>query len=402
MNDLRAAVLPRKFAFIERKQAFLKLALRGMLLELLTFGFYRFWMTTDIRRHLWSHTAIDGDALEYTGTGRELLFGFLFAVAILGPFYFLYFLLGVEAERQQSFASAPLVVLFYLFAQFANFRARRYRLTRTVWRGVRFSMRGWGLSYVWRAALWELAVIVTLGLAYPWRAAALERIKMRATSYGDLAGDFVGTGAQFFGRAGGMWMTSFILVAANVMAFALASPRFGSWYLAKSLLPILLFVSVIALPLIFAAFKAEEWRWWAQGLRLGETRLSSNLTTPSYIGLLAKFFGVAVFVGFAGLLGVGIIVVLTIYNAAPPGADSKAMALAFKSISLAQLAPIIAGYLATLFCFGLVQRYFLQFRLWGLIVASLQAHRLATAEARRVEIPSALGEGLADGLDFGF
>jgi hypothetical protein len=35
------------------------------LLELITFGFYRFWLTTDIRRHLWSHTEIDGSGWPY-------------------------------------------------------------------------------------------------------------------------------------------------------------------------------------------------------------------------------------------------------------------------------------------------------------------------------------------------
>ena len=41
--------------------AFRRLVVRGALLELVTFGFYRFWLTTDIRRHLWTHTEIDGD-----------------------------------------------------------------------------------------------------------------------------------------------------------------------------------------------------------------------------------------------------------------------------------------------------------------------------------------------------
>ena len=65
---------------------------RGAALELVTAGFYRFWLATDIRRHLWSNTLIDGDAAEYTGRGKELLIGFLFALAILVPIYLVYFL----------------------------------------------------------------------------------------------------------------------------------------------------------------------------------------------------------------------------------------------------------------------------------------------------------------------
>ena len=125
---------------------------RGAGLELVTVGFYRFWLATDIRRHLWSNTAIDGDAPEYTGRGKELLIGFLFALAILVPIYLAYFLVGLEAERFKAFASFPLFLFFYLFGQFAIYRARRYRLTRTVWRGVRFWMDGSGWAYAARAA----------------------------------------------------------------------------------------------------------------------------------------------------------------------------------------------------------------------------------------------------------
>ena len=66
-------------------RAFLRLVFKGAILALVTLGFYRFWFITDIRRMLWSATSVDGDAFEYTGRGKELLIGFLFAVAILAP-----------------------------------------------------------------------------------------------------------------------------------------------------------------------------------------------------------------------------------------------------------------------------------------------------------------------------
>ena len=108
---------------------FRRLVMRGGFLEFVTVGFYRFWLATDLRRHLWANTSVDGDAVEYTGTAKELLVGFLIALAILAPLYVGYFLLGLEAETWQAFASTPLVVLLYLFGQFAIYRARRYRLT---------------------------------------------------------------------------------------------------------------------------------------------------------------------------------------------------------------------------------------------------------------------------------
>src|ERR1700741_216022 len=156
---------PVPVAFSGDRGAFFRLAAGGAALELVTVGFYRFWLATDIRRHMWSHTTVDGDAAEYTGRGKELLIGFLFALAILVPIYLAYFLVTIEAESWRAFASIPLVLGFYAFGQFALYRARRYRLTRTVWRGVRFWMGGSGLSYAWRAGLWGLLVMFSFGIA---------------------------------------------------------------------------------------------------------------------------------------------------------------------------------------------------------------------------------------------
>ena len=71
---------PMPVSFSGDRGEFFGLVTRGAALELITVGFYRFWLATDIRRHLWSNTHIDGDAAEYTGRGKELLIGFLIAL----------------------------------------------------------------------------------------------------------------------------------------------------------------------------------------------------------------------------------------------------------------------------------------------------------------------------------
>ena len=61
-----------RIEFTGSRPEFVGLVMRGSFFELLTLGFYRFWLATDMRRHLWSNTSVDGDALEYTGTAKEL------------------------------------------------------------------------------------------------------------------------------------------------------------------------------------------------------------------------------------------------------------------------------------------------------------------------------------------
>ncbi|WP_349628795.1 DUF898 family protein [Bradyrhizobium sp. AUGA SZCCT0177] len=361
---------PMPVGFSGKRDEFFHLVKRGAGLELVTLGFYRFWLTTDIRRHLWSNTQIDGDGAEYTGRGRELLIGFLVALAILVPIYLAYFLAGLEAEHYKAFASIPLVAFFYLFGQFAIFRARRYRLTRTVWRGVRFWMSGSGWIYALQASLWGLLSMVTFGLSLPWRTAALERYKMRHSYYGDLQGKFEGSGWEFFKRGWWLWLLA-------PMAFLM--PLFA--------------------PFIYGAFKAVEWRWWLSGIRIGGVRLESELPRSRLIGLYWKVVGWIVLLGF----------VFTVYLAAAAALVASMNGEGFgeffksqessQSILLLVLAGI--GYLVFALALNVVIRVYLMRDLWVRVLESINIHGIEAAAnvSARGELANALGEGFADGLD---
>jgi uncharacterized membrane protein YjgN (DUF898 family) len=363
---------PMPVAFSGSRSEFFHLVKRGAALELVTLGFYRFWLLTDIRRHLWSNTLVDGDAAEYTGRGRELLIGFLVALAILVPIYLGYFLIGLEAEHYQAFASIPLVAFFYLFGQFAIFRARRYRLTRTVWRGVRFWMSGSGWIYALRASLWGLLTAVTLGLALPWRTAALERYKMRHSYYGDLQGSFEGRGWEFFKR--GWWL----------------------WLLA----PVAMVVYPLA-PFIYGAFKAVEWRWWLSGIRFGGVRIESSLPRSALIGLYWKVIGWIVVLGLVFSAYLGLAAALVASMSGEPFAEFFTSQEFAKSIPLLVLAGL--GYLVFALAMNVVLRVYLMRDLWVRVLGSVNISGLEAAAdvAARGEMANALGEGFADGLDVG-
>ena len=357
---------PLPVSFTGNRNEFLRLVARGAGLELVTVGFYRFWLVTDVRRHLWSNTLIDGDAAEYTGRAKELLIGFLIALAILVPIYLAYFLIGVEAERLQGFASFPLIAAFYVFGQFAIYRARRYRLTRTVWRGVRFWMDGSGWAYAARATLWGLFAIVTLGTALPWRQAALERYKMQHSWYGDLQGSFEGRGWEFFKRVWWLWP----LTPIAIILFPLA-------------------------PFLYAYYKAVEWRWWISGIRFGGVRLQSTLRSDALFDLYWKVIGWSMLLSTA--FGIFIAVFAgAIHAISGPSATPNALAT---SIPLAIVTVI--GYLALALGFSVVSRLYLSRDLWVRVLASTDVHGIEAAAnvSARGDLASALGEGIADGLD---
>jgi uncharacterized membrane protein YjgN (DUF898 family) len=372
---------------------FFRLVRNGTMLELITFGFYRFWLATDIRRHLWSHISFDGDAPEYTGRGRELLIGFLFALAILGPIYLAYFLVGIEAERTKAFASFPLVLFFYLFGQFAIYRARRYRLTRTVWRGVRFWMDGSGWAYAMRAAGWTLLAVLTLGAVLPWREAALERYKMRHCYYGDLQGSFEGRGSELFKRGWKLWLIAILPFIVGVAApFAKAA---GLPPGAGSIIGLVSLVWLLALPFIYGSFKAIEWRWWISGIRFGEVSFESDMSGHALYGLYWKVIGwfLLIFLLFAGYVSACVGLIVGFGNAANIAAHMQG--------NIAMMAAIVVGYLAFILAMNVVLRVYLLRDVWARAAASTTVFQLEAAAnvTAKGELANALGEGFANGLD---
>jgi uncharacterized membrane protein YjgN (DUF898 family) len=383
---------PAPVSFTGRNCDFRRLVVRGAVLELVTFGFYRFWLTTDTRRHLWSHTEIAGDALEYTGRGRELLFGFLIALAVLGPIFLVYFLIGLEAERIKAFASLPLYLFLFAFGQFAAYRARRYRLTRTVWRGVRFWMTGSGWSYAWRSMLWGLLLVPSIGLAYPWRTAALERFKLRHTLYGNLPGRLDATGGQLFGRIWWIWLLGllpFLLFAGGLVANLFASHPPAAAIVAMLLGTALL----IALPFLHAIRRAREWAWWAGGIRFGSVTVTCDLRSGSLIGVYWALIGFSalVFFAFAAVAG-GLTAVLV---AGP---------VSVGQVPIWGMAAYAVSYLLLGVALGVLARIYTLQRVWQRVVRACAVINIEGAAdvTAAGELVSGFGEGLADGLDFGF
>ena len=386
-------------AFSGQRGEFRRLVTRGALLELVTVGFYRFWLATDIRRHLWSHTSVDGDAFEYTGRARELLIGFLFALAILVPIYLAYFLVGLEAERFKAFASFPLVAFFYVFGQFAIYRARRYRLTRTVWRGVRFWMTGSGWAYAARAALWALLMPLTLGLILPWREAALERYKMRHSHFGDLQGSFEGRGWEFFKRGFWIWLTAVVALLVLVLAVPLGKLLPALLPMAKVMAFVAALVLLIGAPFLYGAFRAVEWRWWISGIRFGDVALESALPRNALSGLYWKV------IGWYLLIAVLFGAYLSLCAALAANLAQTSMTTMFVSGHLQGSIPVLVamgiGYLGFILAVNVVMRVYLLRDLWAKLIDSTTVHGLEAAAnvAARGDLASAVGEGLADGLD---
>jgi uncharacterized membrane protein YjgN (DUF898 family) len=405
---------PSSVRFLGEEKEFWRLLTRGAGLLLITLGIYRFWLATDVRRHLWNNTEVAGDMLEYIGTARELLIGFLIAIALLVPIYAVFYAGALAPGVVAQAASVMAFAVLALLSQFAVYRARRYRLTRTVYRGIRFHQTGSAWRYAICAIFWWGLIGLTLGLAYPWAQASLERFKVRNTFYGNLQGQFVGSGTRLFFRGIVFWllivgplMLGLIVAVGAVDWNALGEAfRRGSREAfrgaeaagaasAAAFATLAISWSVLAIAVLYPAFQAMVLRWWISGLRFGELTVTSHLRTAAVYGLYWRFVWISLVFGIVFMIvaGIGAGVVYLIGSTGTSSASRE----------LAQTFILIGIYVIAALGYSVIYQATVKLRLWKNGFESVELDNievLATVKAAGAS-GSAVGEGFADALNVG-
>jgi uncharacterized membrane protein YjgN (DUF898 family) len=166
------------------------LTLKNMLLSMCTFGIYSFWGKINIQKFLNRGTYFGEEALDFHGTGKEKFIGFLKGMGIITVLViiasvataFLGKLIGAIA------AQVILMIIVYgailLITPMIIVGKRRYFLSRSSWRGVRFIFNGrWkkmGLILLKGA----LVSILTLGIYIPWFIHDIREFMINNSGYG--------------------------------------------------------------------------------------------------------------------------------------------------------------------------------------------------------------------------
>lgn len=271
-----------------RLGAVIRLSVVNALLNIVTLALWRFWGKTRVRAYLWGHTTIWGEPLEYVGRGGELFIGFLLAMLVV----FTPYMILVSVAQFMLVAENPWGALLFALAQFALFfligvglyRARRYLMTRTIWRGLRAGQDGSALTY----ALLILGHIVlmglTLGWSAPWMSMKIERYQLNHTRFGDTGFQCTATSASLYKRYALVWF-SFIPVIASMGLLGLLmdypdpdAMEPGEFFAKLALVYVWLFGSILlftALPL--AAYNAAYWRQIAAHTRFDGIGFSFDL-----------------------------------------------------------------------------------------------------------------------------
>ena len=218
----------------------------NVLFTLLTLGIFYFWGKARVRAYLFSQSELERDRFAYHGTGKELLIGFVKGVVVFGvPVVALSILPQVYGAPAVvvTVLSWLLSLVGLLLVPVAMVGSRRYRLSRTSWRGIRFSFRGPVGEFVGIFVAGTILTSLTLGIYYPVFVTRRQAFMVSHAYFGSRKFDFDGHGRALIG--------SFLLMA-------------------------LLFLPTLGLSWFW--FSARRNRFFTEHTRFGATRFRSTVT----------------------------------------------------------------------------------------------------------------------------
>lgn len=286
---------------------------KNLLLQIITFGIYRFWATTNTRRYVWSRMRFQGERFDYTGTGGELFKGFLLAIAIVfgsfvgaGILSLILNLLTHSAFLSMLPMLAVYVVILIVGAG-AYFSAQRYRLSRTQWCGIRGGMTGSSFKYGVYVLLYGLLCVVTLMQMVPWVSMRLAERRINASSFGTLPFQFKGHAGKLYGAFVATFVGVVVLFAVLVAIFskslmAMALHSHGSKAANAAVFgaigSVLLFyvLFIVGALLIQCFYIALVARHVTGNTTLGaQLRFGSNITATRLLGMMLSNLAIIVF-----------------------------------------------------------------------------------------------------------
>ncbi len=294
----------RPFSHSGGTGAMIRLALVNLVLSVVTLSIYRFWGKTRVRRLLWDGTSAWGDPVEYTGTGKELFIGFLMVLfliylPVVAGFSWAQVLISTGNPLGGVVLSA-LYLLTVLLVAVGMFRARRYQMSRTVWRGIRGGQTGSAWGYAARSLVVWLAVPLSLGWAWPWGEMWLARYRFSNTTFGDRHLECDATASGLYGRFALVWFSGLVFAAvatglAGSMAALVELEDLEEASAGLGFILILALAAVLILALPWAWYRAGFYRKLAAGIEFGGSRFSADTGAWRIMRLVAGNMVISLF-----------------------------------------------------------------------------------------------------------
>jgi uncharacterized membrane protein YjgN (DUF898 family) len=288
----------------------------NLLLSIISLGIYRFWGKARVRRYLWAHILFQGEPFCYTGTGKELFKGFLkilFFLAIPAGLIWQ----AVTMLTAAALEGMVLLVIVAALSPFVAFQVRRFRLSRSDWRCIKFAQTGEAKRYALKALAGWFLSFCTLFFYVPYNAMRLFDYQINRIQFGTLGFTY---NAKKHDLAGGylpLWIAAFVLIilffiglgACSVTVYYVLKQSHEKFMTAirhKNIVGLLLapfLLLLLALPAIALArlkYRLLIYRHVVACTSLGPMRATFTATFWQFIRL--KFFNFLIIVASFGLL----------------------------------------------------------------------------------------------------
>jgi uncharacterized membrane protein YjgN (DUF898 family) len=371
------------------------LALRNAALTLVTLGIYRFWAKTRMRQYFWGHVAFHGERIEYTGRGMELFLGFLIVLGIglvtLLPYQLLLnHLLGVNPRLYAVLAVLLYLVLIYLYWAAVYF-ARRYRFSRTQWRGIRAAQTGSAWEFGFLGLGCTLLNIITIGITVPVTSIWVNRYLMNRTLFGPNAFKFEGRAGRLYGPWMVVWGVGFggYLVIVGVLIVLGVSGMVKEDRASLAIVMLALYVLWIGGAVVmYGWYRVVQFRRFTEWTRYQTLGFASALPAGRVICLILLYM-------------LAVVVVLAIIGAvaAAAGLSMRELAVNPRATAIA-VAAVMVVYLPA----ASIARYLIVIHgIAGALCRTLEVRGRLDYDAleQSAEAMPKRGEGLAEMLDVG-
>lgn len=282
----------------------------NIFLTLLTMGVYFFWGKSRVRNYLYGQTEFSGDRFAYHGTGRELFIGFLKAAVIFGAISALFqagpLLPGGIVVKIAAILTAYALLL--TFIPVAMVGSRRYRFSRTSWRGIRFSFRGKMAEFIKLFIRGTFLTLFTAGIYYPFFLTKQYAFMANDSYFGNRQFSFDGNGKDIFGvylKAFAIWIIwsvvlgtalPLVLISAGVAGEAALASKKSAVIVAAG--GVILMTGMIVLGLkTFLTAKRQSYFWNHTTIDAARFHCTINFM-PLLILTLTNFFILIFTLGF--------------------------------------------------------------------------------------------------------
>ncbi|MEE9434531.1 MAG: YjgN family protein [Sphingorhabdus sp.] len=290
--DASPAKPPSAFQFHGNWQDFAKIAFPNLLLTIVTLGIYRFWATTREREYLWGQTQFIDERLEWTGKGLELFIGFILVfILIIFPFTIIQFIAqGAIFRGQEEIALVVTLLLFimiFYLGGVAYFRALRYRLSRTYWRGIRGGSDNpgffYGLSYMWKSFAGWLPIF----LLVPWSSISLWNERWNRMSFGPHMFTSNAQWTDMMKRYMLFYLVPFLMVVGGIVVGVIAATSgdigAGGGIAAGLFTVLIVLAFYIALPIAALMYYSKFFRVAVGGLRLHKLEFEFTARSADWV-----------------------------------------------------------------------------------------------------------------------